>query len=135
MAAGMKCCRTQPVKPGDVRFTGDVQERRTEDAAKNDHGEIDYRLDASWKPYAAGAYFAVKPLRSVERLVSEQLTGVLTHTLTTRYSSTKVLIRPSMRIRIVDAGRTRIFHVSGPPVDIDERHQWLEIPCVEEVPG
>ncbi|MCB9868146.1 MAG: head-tail adaptor protein [Phycisphaerales bacterium] len=114
---------------------GDVEARRTESSLANDHGEIDYTLDANWKPYLPCVWFAIKPVRSSEPEVSDQLTGQLTHTLTTRYSAAKVAILPSMRIRFMRGATKRTFYVAGPPKNIDEADDWLEIPCIEEVPG
>lgn len=114
---------------------GDIEAPRTDASLKNDHGEIDYADDDNWKLYLPGVWFAIKTMRSTEPEVSDQLTGQLTHTLTTRYSEDKIAMRPSMRIRFLRGATKRTFHVAGPPKNVDEANEWIEVPCVEEVSG
>lgn len=114
---------------------GIVKQPRTDEALKNDHGEIDYSNEDNWSVYLQDAYFAMRPARSSETMVSEQMTGAITHVLLTRFSATKAAIRPSMKILITRNDIARTLHVAGPPKNLDEADLWLEIPCIEEVPG
>jgi hypothetical protein len=127
----MKCvCDSQRMRRAR---RGTVKQPRTEAGLQNDHGEIDYSVETNWAVYLSGVYFAIKTTRSAEPVVSEQMTGALTHVLTTRYSPAKERITPSMKIVITRNGIEHTYLVAGPPRNIDDR--WLEIPCVEEVQG
>lgn len=68
---------------------------------------------------------AIEPLRGNERYTAQQVQSELSHKVTIRY---RTGIKPQMRLLYKD----RIFEIEA-VLDVEERHQWLELLCSEVV--
>ena len=87
--------------------------------------------DASGQPLETWTTFAtvsanIKPLVGRDYLAARQLVDELTHDVTIRYCSG---ILPKMRIKYGD----RYFEIVAPPIDKDERREWMYLKCKEVV--
>lgn len=79
-----------------------------------------------YRPVVGGPVRAeVKPIEGTERLRAMQTTGQATHRITMRYRSDV-----TADYQVVHEGRT--FKLVAPPIDIEERHQWMELLAREE---
>lgn len=87
---------------------------------KKDEMGQDKPVWEDWKKVWA----TVKPIKSTEYKFIEKLAPEVTHRIYIRYS-------PGITadMRIIYHGRT--MDISGPPVDVDERHEILEIQAEE----
>ncbi|WP_434642754.1 phage head closure protein [Thermoanaerobacterium thermosaccharolyticum] len=68
---------------------------------------------------------AIEPLRGNERYTAQQVQSTLSHKVTIRYREG---IKPQMRLTY----KGRVFEVES-VIDVEERHQWLELLCSEVV--
>jgi SPP1 family predicted phage head-tail adaptor len=68
---------------------------------------------------------AVEPLEGTERLRAMQTGADVTHRVTIRF-----LPGVTSRLRVLHNGR--VLHVVSPPIDHEERRQWLVLMCHEE---
>lgn len=66
----------------------------------------------------------VKPYKSTEYRFVNKLKPSVTHRVYVRF---RYDITSDMRIKYSE----RIYEISGPPLDVDERHELLEIQCEE----
>ena len=80
-----------------------------------------------WKEYKT-VWATVKPYKSSEYNFMGKLKPEVSHRVYVRFRND---ITANMRIRY----HGRIFEIAGPPIDIDERHELLEIQCVEVFEG
>lgn len=80
-----------------------------------------------WEPYR-DVWATVNPYKSSEVSFVSKLKPEVTHRIYIRFRPD---ITADMRIRY--HGRT--FEIAGPPIDIDERHEILEIQCQEVFEG
>lgn len=78
----------------------------------------------TWQDVAT-VWAAIKPLRGNERYTAQQVQSELSHKITIRYQAG---IKPQMKL--LYKGRT--FEIES-VIDIEERHQWLELLCSEVV--
>ncbi len=87
---------------------------------KKDEMGQDKPVWEDWKTLWA----TVKPMKSTEYKFIEKLAPEVTHRIYIRY-------RPGVTadMRIIYHGRT--LNIAGPPVDVDERHELLEIQAEE----
>lgn len=76
-----------------------------------------------WQDYKR-AWATVKPYKSSESAFMSKLKPSVTHRVYVRYRED---ITADMRI----VYGKHIFEIAGPPLDIDERHELLEIQCEE----
>lgn len=91
---------------------------------KPEFSEDDMRQDRiGWKPYKT-VWATVKPFKSSEVNFMGKLNPNVTHRIYVRYRND---ITSDMRINYHD----RIFEIEGPPIDIDERHELLEMQVSE----
>lgn len=87
----------------------------TEDEMGQEKGE--------WTKYRT-VWATVKPYKSSEYNFMGKLKPEVSHRIYVRYRTD---ITAEMRILY----HGRIFGISGPPIDIDEKHELLEIQCEE----
>lgn len=80
-----------------------------------------------WKDHKT-VWATVKPYKSSESSFMSKLKPSVTHRIYIRHRKD---ITADMRIRY----HGRIFEISGPPLDMDERHEILEIQCEEVFEG
>ena len=73
---------------------------------------------------------AIEPLRGFEMFKAQQVQSTVTHRITMKYRRG---ISPDLRIRWMDRGIERIFNILS-ALDIEERHEMLEIMAVEGRP-
>jgi len=73
---------------------------------------------------AATVWAAIWPLSVNERIMSKQLSGELTHRIRIRYRRG---IRTSHRIKFGE----RYFNIDGPPINPNERNEYLDIMAKE----
>ncbi len=78
----------------------------------------------TWQDIAT-VWAAIEPLRDNERYTAQQVQSTLSHKVTIRYHEG---VKPQMRL----AYKGRIFDIVS-AIDIEERHQWLELLCSEVV--
>lgn len=69
---------------------------------------------------------AVLPLSSRERLIADKNAGEIAYRVVTRYSQ-NLPVRSGWRLDHNGA----ILEVDGPPIDVENRHQWVELLCKE----
>jgi len=74
---------------------------------------------ASWVDIAT-VWAAIIPVSTKERMMADQVSGEITHRIRTRYRRN---IRASWRIKFGN----RYFNINGPPINPNERNQWLDI--------
>lgn len=91
---------------------------------KKDEMGQDKLVWEDWKTLWA----TVKPMKSTEYKFIEKLAPEVTHRIYIRY-----LPGVTADMRIIYHGRT--LNISSPPVDIDERHEILEIQAEEVFEG
>ncbi len=77
----------------------------------------------SWTEYKS-VWATVKPYKSSEYNFMGKLKPEVSHRVYVRYRKD---ITAEMRIMYHD----RMFEIAGPPIDIDEKHELLEIQCEE----
>lgn len=65
----------------------------------------------------------IKPLRGREFFQAQQIQSEVTHKMTIRYT-TKI----DETNRVVY--NNRVFDIKSPPIDIDNRHRFLELLCI-----
>lgn len=70
---------------------------------------------------------AIEPLAGREYYAAAQTQAELTHRITARYRS-DIVIQPTMRALY----GSRVLEIIG-VADVEERHRWLELRCVERV--
>lgn len=87
----------------------------TEDEMGQEKGE--------WTKYRS-VWATVKPYKSSEYSFMGKLKPEVSHRIYVRYRTDI-----TAEMRILYHGRT--FEISGPPIDIDEKHELLEIQCEE----
>lgn len=75
--------------------------------------------------YGAKWDVEIRPLQGTERLRAMQTQANATHQITGRYRSDV-----TSATQLVHEGRK--FKVVAPPVDMEERHEWLQLLCREE---
>ncbi len=75
---------------------------------------------------ASNVWAAIWPLSASEKLRSMQVTGEISHRIRIRYRS---VFRPDWRIKFGN----RYFNVAGPPINPNERNEWLDLMCKEAV--
>lgn len=79
-----------------------------------------------WRARPGGLRWArIRPLEGNERLRAMQTQANATHEVTIRYESG---VTAAMRFVHED----RVLKIVSPPVDPDERHEWLQLLCREE---
>lgn len=78
----------------------------------------------TWQDIAT-VWAAIEPLRGNERYTAQQVQSTLSHKVTIRYREG---IKPQMRLTY----KGRVFEVES-VIDVEERHQWLELLCSEVV--
>lgn len=75
---------------------------------------------------------AIWSISANETLRSMQMTGEITHRIRIRYPRCE--IKPRYRIKYIDAVKgIRYFNITGPPIDPNEKHEWLDILAKEAV--
>ncbi len=77
----------------------------------------------TWKSYKS-VWATVKPYKSSEYNFMGKLKPEVTHRVYVRFRDDI-----TAEMRIMYHGRT--FLISGPPIDVDEKHELLEIQCEE----
>lgn len=82
---------------------------------------------AGWEDYKS-AWATVKPYKASEHNFMGKLKPEVTHRFYVRYRTD---ITPDMRIRY----HGRVFEIAGPPLDMEERHEMLEIQAEEVFEG
>ena len=100
-----------------------VIQRRT--VTQADDGSVG---GSTW-PEVNRAMAAIRPVSATEYLQAQQLASEQTHVVTVRRMS--VLIDSDVRFVYTPNGVARYLYVVGPPRDLDERHQFIEIRCKE----
>lgn len=78
---------------------------------------------AGWEELKT-VWATVKPFKSSEGKFMAKLKPEVTHRIYVRYRKD---VTSDMRILY----HGRIFEIAGPPIDVDERHEMLEIQCEE----
>jgi SPP1 family predicted phage head-tail adaptor len=73
---------------------------------------------------AATVWAKMTTLRSDEAIQAMAITGTAVHNITIRYRTD---VRASWRVKF----GSRLFAIIGPPVDINFRHEFLELKCKE----
>ena len=74
----------------------------------------------------ATVWAKIEPLNSREILYGSQIQADVTHKLTLRYQASLALTA-DMRLVLGN----RCFNLSGPPRDLEERHQFWELLAIE----
>lgn len=75
----------------------------------------------------------LRPLRGTETIMAARLQGLQHYTVRVRQSARTRMI--STAWRIVDArDATRVFAITSPPIDPDQKGLWLEMVAVEGQP-
>ena len=91
---------------------------------KTEHVEDDMgQSKTTWTEYKT-VWATVKPYKSSESTFMSKLKPEVTHRIYVRYRDN---ITADMRIYY----HGRIFEIAGPPLDMDEEHEMLEIQCKE----
>lgn len=73
---------------------------------------------------AATVFASIWPISASERIQSEKVAGEITHRIRIRHRRN---IRTSWRIKFGE----RYFNISGPPINPNERNEYLELLCKE----
>ncbi len=103
-------------------WTGKLNKRITfqcTGAVEDDMGQT----KPEWRDFKT-VWATVKPYKSSESGFMSKLKPEVTHRIYVRFRSD---ITSEMRIKY----RGRIFEIVGPPLDIEERHELLEIQATE----
>jgi SPP1 family predicted phage head-tail adaptor len=80
-----------------------------------------------WRRMLDGVVWAkVRPLRGDERLRAQQAQANVSHEVTIRWRND---VDASKRFLLEGS---RVLKIAGAPVNVDERDDWLVIPCREE---
>lgn len=82
---------------------------------------------SEWRNYKT-VWATVKPYKSSESGFMSKLKPEVSHRIYVRYRGD---ITADMRIWY----HGRVFEIAGPPIDVDERHELLEIQCEEVFEG
>jgi SPP1 family predicted phage head-tail adaptor len=69
----------------------------------------------------------VEPVSGRQEWLARQEQASTTHTITVRWSSNIASADASWRVKFGE----RLMPLDKPPIDVDERRQWLEIACTE----
>lgn len=77
----------------------------------------------SWVDHAT-VWAAIWPTTATERLKADQVSGEITHRIRIRYRRG---IRTSWRIKF----GSRYFNISGPPINPNEKNEYLDLMCKE----
>lgn len=80
----------------------------------------------SWLPFAA-VWAAVDPISGKEYFEAQQIQSAVTHKIRIRYRSG---IIPSMRVNF----KGRIFAMTSPPINWEERNRDMLLMCSEVIP-
>lgn len=83
-------------------------------------------LTETWATFAASVYCQIEPLSGKDRYWAAQVQPEATHRITMRYVSG---LTAAMRVIF----GSRIFHLDGPPRNLEERSEWHVCLAKEEV--
>lgn len=75
----------------------------------------------------ATVWAAIEPLSVRETFAAAQMQAATTHRVTIRYSALLAAIDASWRVSY----DSRVFVLTGPPRNLGEANQWLELLCQE----
>lgn len=101
-------------------------ERINPSATEDASGNVDETVDSNWIQF--GKEWAKVVTRGSREFVrGDQLGEEITHQWTIRHSSKAAQYTTAMRIRMDG----RKFNIAAPPVNMDERDQWLVIDTKE----
>ena len=106
-------------------YTGKLNRRLTFQRLEAKEDEMG-QDKSSWQDYKT-VWGSVKPYKSSEYNFMGKLKPEVSHRIYVRFRND---ITADMRIKY-----HRIFTIEGPPLDIDERHELLEIQCREVFEG
>lgn len=92
-------------------------------ASRNSFGEV----SNTWSTHAQ-VYASIAPAHSSEQFATAQTQTSITHTIGVEYSTQTSGVTSAYRIKF----GARIFHIDGPPRNVDERDREIVFECVEE---
>lgn len=111
------------MRSGKLRHSVDLQRAtQTRDAA----GDV----VRAWADIATHVPASIEPISSRERLTADQVVGEATHRVWLRWERRLSAVRAKDRVLF----GTRVFEVSGPPINREERDRSIEL-MVKEEPG
>lgn len=112
-----------PIKGGIGKLRHRVELQAEAAAGADDFGAP---IEAGWATYAE-RWAEIVPLSGRELWRAQQSQPDATHQVTLRAAGLEV--EPTHRLLF----QGRAFHILGPPKDLDERGEVLELTCVERV--
>lgn len=78
----------------------------------------------SWTTLASSVAAAIWPVSANDQIQAAQNMGIITTKIRIRYRS---VMKSSWRIKYGN----RYFAIAAPPIDLNERHEWLDLLCKE----
>ena len=118
----MKCCMANVPKLDKLVTV----ERLNAAATIDGSGKINQRLDSNWIQYGR-EWAKVTTFGSREFVGADQLREDISHQWTIRYSKRAIQYTTAMRLRM----NGRKFNIAAPPLNIDEKNQWIRIDTIE----
>ena len=103
---------------GDLRHRVTIQ-------SKTDTPDGMAGFTTTWATFAT-VFGAIWPTSAKELILNQQLRGTVTHRVRIRYLAG---VTSGMKILF----GSRIFNIVGPPIDHEERHEYMDLICTEEV--
>lgn len=121
----MKCCMTKAMNVPKLDKLVTVEWLRA-GATIDGSGNVNQKLDANW--VQCGREWAkVTTSGSREFVITDQLVEQISHQWIIRYSSRAIQYTTAMRLRM----NGRKFNIAAPPINIDEKNQWIRIDTIE----
>ena len=78
----------------------------------------------TWTNFGSAVWAAIWPVSAKQVIETKSESTEITHRIRIRY---KQGIRTSFRIQY----KNRIFTIYGPPINVDEKNEWMDIVCKE----
>lgn len=117
----MTCCRRE------LQTLVKVEQIKT-GATVDASGNVNERIDSNWSQIGE-EWVAIKTRGSREFFRGRQVGEDITHQITMEWSKKATKYNNTMRLRLDG----RKLYISEPPVNVDEKNDWLVFAC-KEVP-
>jgi len=114
---------------GDFNKVGKVYRIKSTATIESD-GKIDESLESNWE-LVSSRHFQILPSSSKSFLVGDQLNAQISHQLTTRYDKQSKAF--TEKHKFIYQGR--VFHFSGPGLNVEERNRFIAFPAIEQRPA